>query len=193
MVPNPPTATTVLASSLTTASKPFPCGSGFCQNQPDWANDLVGTLVTPDRNKRPRKTFMIAPTGWPSSPYRGYRWKAQFRRSWLRSPGSRRPPSNGVGVASKGVELRDFACAGTPYTGCAQSVTSLMCVLPPHHPGDESRVSIHHPQSRAVAWTITSGFREASRPFRAVVVNVDYAYIQAYQQSAVQRIRSLGD
>src|SRR5215467_1381611 len=53
MVPALPTAMTVLESKVATANSQFPCGSGFCQYQPDWAWELTGCeAVSPSNRKR---------------------------------------------------------------------------------------------------------------------------------------------
>src|SRR5262249_35477070 len=64
IVPPPPTATTVLGARVTAAKRLFPCGNGFCQNQPECANDaLVRTPVMPNNStKTLQKALMIFPS-----------------------------------------------------------------------------------------------------------------------------------
>src|SRR5215472_2616902 len=64
MVPRLPTATTVLRFGAATAKRSFPCGSGFCQNQPDCAKDVLvpSTATTENRSEtREGATFMAFP------------------------------------------------------------------------------------------------------------------------------------
>src|SRR5262249_31446709 len=63
MVPKLPTTTTVLEPGAAAAKRPFPWGSGFCQNQPDCANDdLAPRAVMPNNRIEALKqtTFMAS-------------------------------------------------------------------------------------------------------------------------------------
>src|SRR5216683_1512614 len=61
IVPPAPTATTVLGSRVAAAQRWFPCGSGFCQNQPDCAKDgLVAGIVMPKKRTETLKTVFIS-------------------------------------------------------------------------------------------------------------------------------------
>src|SRR5229473_7376992 len=64
IVPPAPTATTVLGSRVAAAQRWFPCGSGFCQNQPDCAKDaLVPIPVMPtNKTKTPKTVFISFPS-----------------------------------------------------------------------------------------------------------------------------------
>src|SRR6266851_4249320 len=69
MVPAAPTVTTVLGSRVAAAQRWFPCGSGFCQNQPDCAKDaLVPIPVMPTNKTKTLKTVFIS---FPSRVARG--------------------------------------------------------------------------------------------------------------------------
>src|SRR5262249_52493077 len=72
MVPKEPTATTVLASGAVAARRVFPCGRGFCQNQPGCAKDALVPRAAMPKNRietLKRATFM-------ASPHRNVLWHA---------------------------------------------------------------------------------------------------------------------
>src|SRR5262249_6833001 len=94
MVPKSPTATLVFPSRIATARSPFPCGSGFCQNQPDCPKDVVGATATPThRRSVGEMTFMLF------GPSNLLRWRALHRRS---DTGPERATYSGARSLSRG-------------------------------------------------------------------------------------------
>src|SRR5229473_1056836 len=64
VVPTSPTPTTVFRSGIAAGRSVFPCGRGFCHNQPDCAKDgLIARMLTPKkRTETLNGIFILLPS-----------------------------------------------------------------------------------------------------------------------------------